>query len=309
MSKFSEVYCRMCEKGDAARDKGLVTPDDVVRYDNISYGEDPVWNLLDVYRPKQIRDPADVSGTQMVSAEGQKLPVIVSVHGGGWVYGSKEVYQFYCMSLAERGFAVVNFSYRLAPAAKFPAPLEDTNRVFGWIMAHADEYGFDTDNMFAVGDSAGGNDLGLYACFLTNPKYAEQFSFSAPEGLKLRGVALNCGCYEIVIDGSKENEMNTALMRDYLPEGGVREELDAINVKMHVTPAFPPAFVMTCTGDFLENQAEPLVRVLKKNGVRCYFGYYGDNEHSLGHVFHCNMKSAFAKQCNDDECLFFRGLM
>ena len=103
--------------------------------------------------------------------------------------------------------------------------------------------------------------------------------------------------------------MNTALMRDYLPEGGVREELDAINVKMHVTPAFPPAFVMTCTGDFLENQAEPLVRVLKKNGVRCYFGYYGDNEHSLGHVFHCNMKSAFAKQCNDDECLFFRGLM
>ena len=38
-------------------------------------------------------------------------PVIVSFHGGGWVYGDKNVYQFYCMELAKRGFAVVNYSY------------------------------------------------------------------------------------------------------------------------------------------------------------------------------------------------------
>ena len=62
------------------------------------------WQKLDVYRQK------DATG---------KLPVIVSVHGGGWVYGDKERYQFYCMDLAERGFAVVNFSYRLAPEYKF----------------------------------------------------------------------------------------------------------------------------------------------------------------------------------------------
>lgn len=55
------------------------------------------------------------------------IPVIVSVHGGGWGYGDKERYQYYCMSLAQQGFAVVNFSYRLASKYKFPAPLEDTN--------------------------------------------------------------------------------------------------------------------------------------------------------------------------------------
>ena len=56
--------------------------------------------FLDVYRPK-----LNIKG---------KLPVIMSVHGGGWVYGDKDVYQWYCMNLAQRGFAVVNYSYRLA---------------------------------------------------------------------------------------------------------------------------------------------------------------------------------------------------
>ena len=80
-------------KGDRKRDAGLKTPEDVKRFDDISYGPDRKYQLLDVYRLKD--------------AEG-KLPVIVSVHGGGWVYGTKETYQFYCMSLAQRGFAVVN---------------------------------------------------------------------------------------------------------------------------------------------------------------------------------------------------------
>ena len=103
--------------------------------------------------------------------------MIVSVHGGGWVYGDKERYQFYCMSLAQRGFAVVNFTYRLAPEFQYPppAPLEDTNLVFGWILRHADQYGLDTNRLFAVGDSAGGNILGLYAAFSTNPAYAARF--------------------------------------------------------------------------------------------------------------------------------------
>ncbi|MFR5151238.1 MAG: carboxylesterase family protein [Ruminococcus sp.] len=59
---------------------------------------------LDVYRPKQ--------------AQGEDLPVIISVHGGAWMYGDKERYQYYCMSLAQRGFAVVNFTYRLAHESK-----------------------------------------------------------------------------------------------------------------------------------------------------------------------------------------------
>ncbi len=146
MENATLKFRRECTESDTARDAGLTTPEDIVRYDNICYDTDTKWQILDVYRPK--------------AAEGQKLPVIVSVHGGGWVYGDKEVYQFYCMNLAQRGFAVVNFTYRLAPEFKYPAQMEDTNSVFTWVMNNADTYGFDTEHIFAVGDSAGAQNIG-----------------------------------------------------------------------------------------------------------------------------------------------------
>lgn len=104
-------FCESNAIDDAKRNEGLTTPEGIMRFDDVSYGEYE-RNVLDVYKPK------DAKG---------KLPVIVSVHGGGWVYGNKEIMQFYCMSLAERGFAVVNFNYRLAPEHKHPIPLVDTN--------------------------------------------------------------------------------------------------------------------------------------------------------------------------------------
>ena len=125
MSATSEKMNREWKVNDAKRDAGLTTPEDIVRYDDLLYGPDEKINRLDVYRPK--------------AAEGKTIPVIVSIHGGGWVYGDKELYQFYCMSLAQRGFAVVNFTYRLAPGHKFPAQLEDTNMVMEWVFAHAGE--------------------------------------------------------------------------------------------------------------------------------------------------------------------------
>lgn len=95
MSQASDTMRREWKINDAKRDAGLTTPEDICRYDDLVYGPDPVWNKLDVYRPKNL--------------EG-KLPVIVNVHGGGWIYGDKELYQFYGMTLAQRKFAVVNFT-------------------------------------------------------------------------------------------------------------------------------------------------------------------------------------------------------
>ena len=117
MSEYAEIIRKTFSMGDMERDKNNQIPEDVVRYTDIRYANhDEKWNLLDVYRPK------DING---------KLPVIMSVHGGGWVYGDKDVYQWYCMNLAQRGFAVVNYSYRLAPEYQYPASFEDTStRVF-----------------------------------------------------------------------------------------------------------------------------------------------------------------------------------
>lgn len=292
MSKISDTFRKNVKKVDDLRDAGLSTPDDIVRYDDIVYGEDAKWQSLDVYRPKNM--------------EGKQLPVIVSVHGGGWVYGDKERYQYYCMNLAQRGFAVVNFTYRLAPEYKFPSPLEDTNLVFTWVLSNAEEYGFDTSYIFAVGDSAGGHLLGLYSAICTNSKYAKEYAFKTPHGFVPTAIALNCGKYEISLEGDLTDEQTKQLMADFLAEQGSAKELELVNVTNHVTKNYPPAFIMTSTGDTLKDQAPIMAAKLASCEVPFIYRLYGDSKNKLEHVFHCNIKSDDAKLCNDEEYEFFR---
>lgn len=293
MSEMSDMIRMTFKAGDDKRDAGLTTPDNIMRYDDIVYGEDASWQVLDVYRPRE------ATGI---------LPVIVSVHGGAWVYGDKERYQYYCMELAQRGFAVVNFTYRLAPEYQFPAPIEDTNLVFKWVLDHAKQYGFDTEQIFAVGDSAGAHTLGLYTAICTNPAYADTFDFCPPKDFVPKAVALNCGAYRIT-DDKKNDEMNRALMAEYLPEKGTQKELEMVDVATHVTKDFPPVFLMTATGDFLIEQPAVLVDRFMEIQVPFVFRFYGDAEHELGHVFHLNPRSQEGRLCNDEECEFFRGFL
>lgn len=290
MSITSFLVRKYFSRNDSKRDAGLKTPDSIRRFDDIPYGPDPKWQVLDVYRPH--------------SAEGA-LPVIVDVHGGGYIYGDKELYQYYCMSLAEHGFAVVNFTYRLAPEYKFPAAIEDTATIFNWVLANAEQYGFDTNNIFAVGDSAGANILGLYCCLCTNPDYAKNFSFSTPYCPK--AVVLNCGIYHQ--DYSRKKDLKALLMANLMPHKGTEEEYRLLCVDNNADPAFPPAFIMTGEGDFLAEQALPFYEKLTSLGAEAQYHFYGDKEHVLGHVFQCNIRLPEAIRCTKEECDFLRSRM
>lgn len=294
MSVASEELRASFKAADDVRDAGLTTPEDIVRYDDIIYGADEQWNKLDVYRPKD--------------KEGEKLPILVSVHGGGWVYGDKERYQFYCMNLAQRGFVVVNYTYRLAPEFKYPAAFEDTNDVFSWIYDHKEEYGMDTENIFAVGDSAGAHMLGLYAAICTNPDCAKDYEFKIPEGMHFNAIGLNCGAYRIDLNKDPD-DLTVKLMADYLPEKGSARELELLSIENYITEKYPPTIYMTCTGDFLTGDAIILEQKLMQFQIPHTFCFYGDPEHELGHVFHLNIRSQDAEICNDEECAFFAKYM
>jgi len=292
MSELIEEMRAGMKKSDDERDALFNTPEDVERWDNIVYGHtDRVIQRLDVYRPKQ--------------ASGEDLPVIISVHGGGWVYGDKERYQYYCMSLAQRGFAVVNFTYRLAPEHKFPAPLEDMNLVCKWVMKRAGRFHFDTERIFAVGDSAGAHLLGLYAGICTNPEYAARYDFTVPENFALTAIALNCGVYTFD-EELPDWEKSSCLLKAFLPQGGTKEELENIDVLNRITDVYPPVFCMTSVRDFMKAQAPLLAAKLLENNVPFVFRVFGDKVNMLGHVFHCDIKTVDAAQCNDAECDFFR---
>ena len=294
MSITTWLLRKAFQRSDDKRDAGLTTPPDIERRDNICYGTDAKWQSLDVYRPK---------GTK------EKQPVIVSIHGGGWTYGDKERYQYYCMNLAQRGFAVVNFTYRVAPEFKFPAGIEDTNLVFSWVMKN-NEW-FDLNRVFAVGDSAGGHMLAIFSALCSNPDFTAKYGIqppTLPNGKPFipNAVGLNCGVYQISM-GKEGNAMTRGLMKALLPHRGSPEELDLINPIPYINGRFPRAFVMTANQDNLAGPPaqKKLVERLTACGVSFVDKTYGTDDAPLGHVFHCDIRSRAAKQCNDDECSFF----
>lgn len=268
---------------DWRRDRRLRVPGGIVVQRDIPYAEGGEEHLLDLVIP------SDAVG---------KLPVIVSVHGGGYVYGSKEVYQYYAANLAENGFAVVNFNYRLAPQSRFPAQLEDINRVMGWLASEGDSYGLDRNNIFVVGDSAGAQLASHYLAIWSDPDFQQRFSFRTPSGLTIRAAALNCGRYRIV--------PGEPLFRDYL-EKGISSDDGRLDVASHITGSFPPTFVMTSYYDFLREEARSMYELLRSRDVDAVFRLYGQRgQRYMGHVFHCNLNLKEAKQCNREECEFFK---
>jgi len=266
---------------DFFRDLGLKDPENIVRVDDQHYGEDPM-QVLDVYYP---------AGTE------GKLPTIVSIHGGGYVYGTKETYQYYCMNLAQRGFTVVNFSYRLGPKNKFPAQIEDTNAVLRFVCENAEAYHIDTDRVFFVGDSAGGHLNAMYSAAVTNPDYAALLGLEIPD-FHLRATALNCGVYRL------EDLLGSREMLSLL-EGDPAQYEETWDILGHITADFPPAFVMSATGDMCLPYAGPMAEYLRGAGVEAELHIYGDASNRLPHVFHVNIKTEDAARCNDEECAFF----
>ena len=321
MGDISDIIRRSFKSNDDKRDEGLVTPDDIVRYDDICYGTDRVWQVLDIYLPKAFAesrvkkdvktDPFDSEIQEIEKRE--KLPVILNVHGGAWVYGTKETYQFYCMSLAQKGFAVVNFTYRLASDFKFPSMIEDTNLVMHYVFENSDKFGFDLDRLYAVGDSAGAHLLSIYAAMSVNPEYAAKFemkygdryNLKLPENLKFRALALNCGKYNFEQDNRITESGDAAILDVLLEDHGVPAEMELMNVYYAVDENFPTCFVMTASDDMLKDQSVRLAGRLAEKKVPFTMKVYGSAEKPLYHVFHCDIRSEDGMKCNDDECRFF----
>ena len=285
MSLTSIMFNIGARKNDRRRDARIPYPAGVKQWTDISYGPHGKENLLDVYRP----------------ADGGKCPILVNVHGGGYVYGDKELYKRYCMDLARRGFAVVNFNYRLAPRWKFPAPLEDLNNVMHWISKDGQWFG-DTRKVFMVGDSAGAQLTSQYAAMLHNLEYMSHFHFSHP-GIFLKAIGLNCGMYDMKTVASGKRK---GLQLDYLGKHIANDDprlavLEAIGSK------YPPVHITTACHDFLRPAAQPMYDFLTEKGIPCRLDCYGTEEDaSIGHVFHINIITDEAIRCNDAQCDFFR---
>ena len=99
-------------------------------------------NKLDLYLPQNPSGP---------------VPVLMYIHGGGWIGGNKESSVLRVLPYLESEWAVVNVEYRLGQVAPAPAAVEDCLCALQWVVNNADEFNFDTSRIVTTGHSAGGH--------------------------------------------------------------------------------------------------------------------------------------------------------
>jgi acetyl esterase/lipase len=151
-------------------------PKGTVIHHNIPYNKDTLKkHLLDIYLP--------------ANAKG-KVPVVVLVHGGGWLVNDKYADMGYmkstCVEIVNSGFAIASIDYRFATQAIFPAQMQDCNRAVSFLYDNADLYGLDKNRFAVMGFSAGGHLASLMGLSKNNkvpsffmPNASKRFKFKA----------------------------------------------------------------------------------------------------------------------------------
>jgi acetyl esterase/lipase len=152
--------------------------------EDVVYAEvDGVSLRYDLYRTRRTRGPA---------------PAVVVVHGGAWMHGDPSQAAGNALHFARRGISTVSISYRLAPAHRFPAPLDDVRRGLRHVRAHATELGIDPGRLALLGLSAGAH-LALLAHLARGlPELAPEVPPDLGDvGEDVRAVVLHYGPYDM----------------------------------------------------------------------------------------------------------------
>lgn len=251
------------EKTEDANNEGLDKhPKGIIRYDNLLYGTNTKYNLLDVYRPTK-----DMNKT---------IPLIINIHGGACIYSCKEHYQYYCMKFAQKGFAVVNFDYRLAPEYPYPSAWDDIMTVIRWCILHHQQYGFDLSRVFIIGDSSGATLAEQLLVLYSNPEFARKCNF------KLSGINILGGIWHSGVYFPKDT---TGLIDDlmstyYLPDVMKLHE-PLMNAYKYITNDLPPVFITSANQDWMLGQNQKMNQLLNKRHVKHEYKEYGDKDHQL----------------------------
>jgi len=196
-------------------------------------------------------------------------PVLVYLHGGGWVCGSPKTHRKLGYRFAEAGYLVFNVDYQLAPEHPFPTPFEDCLAAVRWAHREAARFGGDATRLAVGGDSAGGNLSAAVAAALAGdparPKAALLIYGVFDFGM-LGGISLAPGADPRAADVGRDLvEMMTGA---YL--GKARS--DALLRDPRVSPLaaaskLPPSHIVVGSADPLAGQAEALVKALAAAGV------------------------------------------
>lgn len=248
------------------------------------------------------------------NAEG-KRPVLVNVHGGGFVKGDKRHRATFCAYFADMGWFVLNINYRLPPHT-FPAGIEDTVSALNLLPGLFEKYNLDLDKIVITGDSAGAYYAAAGAVAATNEDF--RIGLSLPElKVKIRAFAGFCGAYHLEKLLAAKFPLN---MAESVAEALLGYKLDAnpgsikdfvyadyINLLPFVTKDFPESFILYSKYDaFCGGQGELLEEKLISEGVK-HTTYIAKEKNDI-HCYHLFPFHKGTKPCMDAAAAFLKNL-
>jgi acetyl esterase len=210
-----------------------------------------------LYRPRLGHD---------ASRLGQRLPVVLAFHGGGWTIGTLEQGDRMCSQIASRtGSLVVAVDYRLAPENGYPAAREDARHALVWVTDAADELGVDPSRLAVLGDSAGGN-LAAVTCLQARDE----------GGPPIRFQVLLYPAVDLLVEETQDVRRETPLLRAadaevfrrfYLGPHGDPRDPYVSPLRASTLAGLPPALVVTAEYDLLRESGRQYAQRLAADGV------------------------------------------
>lgn len=238
-----------------------------------------------------------------------RLPVILHIHGGGWVYGHKDTYyKYYAMELSKYGYAIVTMNYRLAFDHPFPAMIEDIFSALQWIENNQETELFDISRIYLVGDSAGAHLAALASIVHTKPDLQEMYNVKK-SNCHILALGLSCGVYDF--NRLLSDEYNMPLRDILISTIFNRIDFDhhplykVSSVSYLLDTSFTPAYILSSEADTLCSETLKLVNECKERGV-VYKSHIFPEYLQLPHVF--NLKSIYpeSKVVMDEMFEFFK---
>jgi acetyl esterase/lipase len=211
---------------------------------DVPYGEFGRRNHLDIWRRSDLPDDAGA-------------PVLIQVHGGAWVVGSKEQQGAALMGhLAERGWVSVALNYRLSPRSTWPDHIVDVKRALAWVKENIAAFGGDPDFVAITGGSSGGHLAALAALTPNDPMF--QPGFEGADTSVVAAVPLY-GRYDWVSTHGNGRPEFIAFLQKFVVKQPYRVHrdmyIDASPIR-RLTPDAPPFFVIHGEDDSLIPVAE-----------------------------------------------------
>lgn len=238
--------------------------EDMLNIPYMNRGEIPL--AMDIFKP--------------VVPEGQELPVVVIIHGGGLVRGDRTVSRRFGRSLAGRGYLVFSVEYRLAPRANTAEQLDDICAGMDLVGQKLVDFDVDFSRMFLAAESAGAF-LAIYVAAMKRSKKLQDAIGYAPSRMTFRAIGLISGMFYT----QRRDLIGLLLSEQFYGDKRTDKEflqyMDPENPE--ILDNLPPAFFVTSRGDFLNNYTIMYHKALKKTGKATRLVYYGEKE--LAHSF------------------------